>query len=89
MMYLFLVLPPPVSSPALCFFHLLGWQWFATGTVKMVVNVSLQTPASVNLAGTDLPAAQVTPLQLPCSWESIHGTSHCLKFRTAWLGWQQ
>lgn len=32
--------------------------WFATGTVKMVVNVSLQTPASVNLDGTDLHAVQ-------------------------------
>lgn len=34
-------------------------QWFATGTVKMVVNVLLQMSASAKLAGMDLPAVQL------------------------------
>ncbi|RLW11317.1 hypothetical protein DV515_00001559, partial [Chloebia gouldiae] len=55
---------PEISAPA----HMVLWdqdviQWFATGTVKMVANVSLRTPASVNLAGMDLPAAQQCVIQ--------------------------
>lgn len=83
-------LPPPLPAPfSFVFAQLFGWQWFATDTVKMVVNVLLQTSASVNLGGTDLPAVQVTPLQLPCSWGSVSRTSRGLKFGSAWLRQQR